>query len=268
MSAMNRPRTSIAPRKPSSSHQQGVDEVGRLDGQEVELSFACRSSSPFRTIRRSRRRSGSGAADSPIPAGRPPGRGSSTAGLSGSRARMYVQAIGTAAMITAARTASQRSAGTRHEQHPGQVGGPSTSEVPRSGWRARAAQAGPIRTQAPRIVQMESEGLSAGSPGGSPGPRSSGSWPQLAELELEKRADGDPARRAADPVADQKGKHQEAEVHEVERPGEGAQPLVVEGSRDHEGDRRDPGPDEATRECGAELNSPSPAATVLLYAIA
>ena len=54
---------------------------------------------------------------------------------------------------------------------------------------------------------------------------------ELAELELE-RPDRDPARRAADAVADREREREQPELDDVQRPGEGLEPLVVERGRD------------------------------------
>ena len=64
---------------------------------------------------------------------------------------------------------------------------------------------------------------------------------ELAELELQPE-DRDPARGAADPAADRERDDEQPELHDVQRPRERLEPVVVERGRGQEHGERDRGP--------------------------
>ena len=133
---------------------------------------------------------------------------------------------------------------------------------------SRAASAGSRRTgtasrRGSRRAPATTRGPAGASPARPPGP-SAGRRPAIAPIESSRPSrfpryvartmiirifassenwnvngpNDDPARRAADAVADRERQHEQAEVHEVDRPGERLEPAVVERRRDDEHDHR------------------------------
>ena len=127
-----------------------------------------------------------------------------------------------------------------------------TSDEPRSGCSMTRITAGPISRHAPRTEPRESRRPSR-LPEVHGEHRDHQDLGELGELERE-RADRDPARRAADAVADGEGEHEQPEVDDVDRPDQRLEPAVVERRRGDEHDDRQAGPHEGPREDRAAVH--------------
>ena len=130
---------------------------------------------------------------------------------------------------------------------------PNTSDVPRSGWSMTRMNGGPARMPAPTIGQgAESAHATAEVARQDHDHQDLG---ELAELELQPE-DRHPARGAADPAADRESDDEEPELHEVQRPRERLQPVVVERGRGQEHGQRDRGPHHCPQERGSAVEDP------------